>query len=62
MWPFSLGADNGDSGDSDKGSEVDFVPRYEELDSFSLYLFEVKHYNLLKEFEQIDSEIYRLNI
>lgn len=29
---FSSGADNGDSEDSEEGSEVDFAPRYEELD------------------------------
>lgn len=43
VWPFSSGADNGDSGDSEEGSEVDFAPRYEELDSFSL--FEVRNSN-----------------
>lgn len=48
MWPFSSGADNGDSEDSEEGSEVDFAPRYEQLDIFNLYLFEVVNSNWLQ--------------
>lgn len=54
VWPFSSGADNGDSEDSEEGSEVDFAPRYNELDSFNLYLFGVQHFNRQKEFGHMD--------
>lgn len=53
VWPFSSGADKGDSEDSDEGSEVSFVPRYEELDGFNLYLFEILNSSWLKECEHL---------